>query len=129
MEDSQKKTIEKKIGSGLPKKTWNFYIAKSGSKIDGYALIDNEVGKVELITFMTAINPDGTIKAVEILVYRESHGAEVHQKKFTKQFIGKNTHDPIRLGQGIQNISGATLSARAVSLGVKRDLLLWEYFY
>ncbi len=124
----QKGALEKKLGTSL-KESWNFYIARSHHKIDGYALIDNEMGKMEPITFLTAITPAGDIKEVEILVYREPYGSEVHEKKFLKQYEGKKAADPVRIGQDIRNISGATISSRAVSSGVKRALLLWDIFY
>lgn len=125
----QKGAIEKRLGTKLAKETWTFYIAQSDGKVDGYTLIDHEIGKTEPITFITAITPQGEVKAVEILVYREPVGSEVHDKRFVKQYLGKKVSDPIRIGQDIVNISGATMSARAVSAGVKRALLLWETFY
>ena len=120
--DSAEVVTEKKGGR-------NFYLAKTGGKVDGYALIDNEIGKTEPITFITAITPAGKVKAVEILVYRESHGGGVVARGFTGQFKGKSGADPVRVGQDIKNITGATLSSRAVSRGVKHALALWETFY
>lgn len=125
----QKTKIEKKLGVTLSKETWNFYVAKSGNKVDGYALIDHEVGKTEPITFLTAITPQGVVKDVEILVYREPIGSEVHEKRFLKQYQGKGQNDSLRVGQDIKNISGATMSARSVSFGVKRAVILWDVFY
>lgn len=125
----QKQKLEKKLGTRLARNTWSFYVARSGKKIDGYALIDNEVGKTEPITFLTAISPEGTVKVVEVLVYRESHGSEVHEKRFLKQYDNKSARDPVRTGQDIKHVTGATLSSRAMSLGIKRALLLWEAFY
>jgi Na+-translocating ferredoxin:NAD+ oxidoreductase RnfG subunit len=129
----QKSAVEKRLGTKLAPKLakdeWNFYIARSDGRIDGFALIDNEIGKTEPITFITAITPQGDIKEVEILVYREPIGSEVHDRRFLRQYEGKRGSDPIRVGQDITNISGATMSARAVSNGVKRALALWEVFY
>ncbi|MDO8520049.1 MAG: FMN-binding protein [Deltaproteobacteria bacterium] len=120
--DSKEIISEKKGGR-------TFFVAKTGGKVDGYALIGNEIGKTEPITFMTAITPQGKVKAVEILVYRESHGGEVKEKRFTNQYKGKCASDPVRIGQDIKNLSGATLSARAVSRGVKDALILWKTHY
>ncbi len=127
--DPQKSFVEKTLGKALAKTQWTFYLGKSGKQTDGYALIDNEVGKTEPITFMTMIGPDGKVRQVEILVYREPIGGEIQSDNFRKQFLNKTAADPVRSGQDIKNISGATLSSRAVSLGVKRALLLWKEFY
>lgn len=125
----QKGIVEKQSGTHLTKSVFTFFIAKSGHQIDGYALIDHEIGKTEPITFLTALTPSGKIKAVEILVYRESHGSEIVQKHFRNQFKGKKAQNPIKVGQDIKNISGATLSARAIARGVKKALALWQIFY
>ena len=125
----QKKKVESELGDKLSKNDWNFYIARTKGRVDGYALIDSEVGKTEPITFLTAITPQGEVKEVEVLVYREPIGSEVHDKKFVKQYQGKKISAPLRVGQDIQNISGATMSARAVTHGVKRALSLWTIFY
>lgn len=127
--DNQKVLLQKKLGQKLVKTIWDFTIARSGTKIDGYALMDSEVGKTEPITFMTAILPSGKVKAVEILVYREAYGSEVSQKGFLKQFVSKHFQEPLKLGDDITNITGATLSSRAVTRGVRRALFLWNTFY
>ncbi len=125
----RKRALEKKLGTALKKTTWNFYIAKTGNTVDGYALLDQELGKTEPITVMTAIFPNGEVQEVEILVYREPIGSEVHEKSFLKQYKGKKITDPIRLNQDIIPISGATISSRSVSQAVKRALIIWSEFY
>lgn len=129
LSEEQKGIAEKLIKSKLSKETWEFIVAKIGGQIAGYALIDNQIGKTEPITFLTAITPKGGVKAVEILVYRESHGSAVHEKPFVNQFAGKTIDQPFKLEQDIKNITGATLSAKAVTKGVKRALALWRIFY
>lgn len=121
--------LNKKLGYDVPKKEWTVFVAKSAGQVTGYALIDHEVGKTEPITYMTAIHPDGTLRALEVLVYRESHGGEVRDKRFLKQFVGKKETDPIRIGQDISNMTGATLSSRALAKGSKRSLLIWKALY
>lgn len=121
--------VEKALGVSLPKENYTFYIGSTKGGTDGYALIDNQIGKTEPITFMTILDPQGKVRAVEILVYRESHGGEVQSRRFLKQFDKKTVRDPIRVGQDIDNISGATLSARALATGVKRAVILWQALY
>ncbi|MBI2083863.1 MAG: FMN-binding protein [Deltaproteobacteria bacterium] len=120
--ESQTVDFKKKTGQAPPKTDWIFYVAKSGKNVDGYALIDNEIGKTEPITFMTVFSPKGEVIAVEVLVYRESVGSEVRQKSFLKQFLKKGARD-------VKPITGATLSSRALVKGVKRGEVLWKIFY
>lgn len=120
---------KKSLHYDLPKNLYTFYLGKSDGKIDGYALIDEEVGKVQPITFITRINPNGKVSQVEIMVYRESHGGEVATKRFLNQFREKGFNDEIRLHGNVVSVTGATLSSQALVVGVRRALVLWQIFY
>ncbi|MCB9772229.1 MAG: FMN-binding protein [Candidatus Omnitrophica bacterium] len=91
-----------------------------------YFIMDKVIGKHELITYAIGIDPDGSIRQIEIMEYREAHGNEVRQKKWRKQFIGKTISSPFQFNRDIRNISGATLSCRHVTEGVKRSLALYD---
>ena len=43
-----------------------------------------------------------------------------------KQFVGKSSRDPVALNADIKNISGATLSCRHLTEGVRRLLQLYR---
>ena len=88
----------------------------------GYVIVDRVVGKHEYITLAVGINPNGTVKQIEIMDYQESYGYEVREASWRAQFVGKGVNSPLQLGQDIKNISGATLSSKHVTDGVKRVL-------
>jgi hypothetical protein len=92
----------------------------------GWLIIDEVVGKHEMITYAVGISPTGKVLGIEILEYVESYGYEVAEAQWRKQFIGKNSHDPIKLNQDIQNIGGATLSCKHITDGVKRVTVLYD---
>jgi len=89
-------------------------------------IVDEVVGKHEMITYAVGLSPGGNITGIEILEYVESYGYEVAQAEWRKQFVGKNANDPIKLNQDIQNIGGATLSCKHITDGVKRVSVLYE---
>ena len=89
-------------------------------------IVDEVIGKHEMITYALGIRPDGTVKGVEILEYVESYGYEVAEASWRKQFVGKRAGDPLKLGNDVQNISGATLSCKHLTDGVKRLLVLHQ---
>ena len=86
----------------------------------GYGIMDDVKGRSQLITYMVLINPDETLRDVEILIYRESIGGEISNESFRRQFVLKKYSDDLTLGSGIKNISGATISARAITNGVRK---------
>jgi hypothetical protein len=97
---------------------------RAGSQ--GWFIVDQVLGKHELITYALALGGDGRVRGLEILEYRESHGGQVREASWRAQFAGKSAADPLQLDRDIANISGATLSCRHVTEGVKRLLRLYE---
>lgn len=89
----------------------------------GWFIVDEVLGKHEFITFALGLGADGAVKSVEIMDYRESYGYEVRNEKWRGQFTGKTAVAPLKLDQDIKNISGATLSSRHITDGVKRLLV------
>jgi len=103
------------------------YIARDSTAAPlGYAIIGEEIGKYRTITFLVAVDLQLQISSVAILVYRESRGGEVRRQRFLRQYRGKDGADPIRINRDIINITGATLSVRALNAGVRKSLLLLE---
>lgn len=99
---------------------WAVRVARHGDATLGHVVVDEVVGKFELITYAVGIAADGSVKQVEILSYRESHGHEIRLPAWRRQFVGKTAASPIQVGEDIANISGATLSCTHVTEGVKR---------
>lgn len=103
--------------------------ALAGGKRLGWVVVDQVIGKTDAITFSVAIDAGGAVRSLEILEYRESHGGEVRNAAWRRQFVGKHAADRVALGADIRNISGATLSCRHVTEGVRRALLLVERLF
>lgn len=98
--------------------------ALRGDAFIGYVVVDEVIGKHELITYAVALDPKGIVRGVEILDYREARGGEVRDPRWRAQFTGKGPGDALRLGEDIQNLSGATLSCRHITEGVRRLVAL-----
>ena len=125
----KKDLIEQRIGWKFPEQGFDVYIGKTGDKIDGYAMVHNTIGKHKHMTYMVGVDPHGAISDVELLVFREARGSEVGRKRFNAQYEGKTVLDPIRINKDIINITGATMSVRSISAGIKRALVLIDEFY
>ena len=87
------------------------------------AWILDEIGKEKPITVGLVVN-DQKIELVKVLVFRESRGWEVRHDFFTKQFHKAALKDDNQLDRHIDNISGATLSVRALTKLARIALLL-----
>ena len=84
-----------------------------------------EIGKERPITTGFVVSPQG-LEKVKVLVFRESRGWEVKHDYFSRQFTHAklNSH---KLDRRIDNISGATLSVRAVTNISRMALLLHNH--
>lgn len=101
-----------------------YYKIIRNKKLLGYAVLDNVVGKVKPITFLVIFSIDFSVKKVEIIKYREEHGREVQNRSWLNQFKGKMVNSDLELNNGIDGISGATISVNSIIKGVKRLLSL-----
>lgn len=108
--------------AGLPARSvaWRVIAAYQGEQLLGHIVLDDVIGKFELISYAVGLQLDATVRQVEILNYRESHGFEIKNANWRKQFVGKNATTGLSIGQGISNISGATLSCTHITDGVRR---------
>lgn len=125
----RKDLVEQRIGWKFPEQAFEVYIGETGEKIDGYAMVHNTIGKHKHMTYMVGVDAKGACSDVELLVFREARGSEVGRKRFNVQYEGKTVLDPIRINKDIINITGATMSVRSISAGVKRVLVLIDEFY
>ena len=71
-------------------------------------IVDEVVGKHEMVKYALAINADGTIRGIEIMEYVESYGYEVGEASWRGQFVGKTGDATLKLNKDIRNISAAT---------------------
>lgn len=113
--------IKKASGVAPPSKQLHAWRAQDG----GWFMLDRVIGKHEFITYAVALTRDGAVRGLEILEYRETYGGEVRNVAWRRQFLGKSFGAPVRLGKDIKNISGATLSSRHITDGVRRLLATW----
>jgi H+/Na+-translocating ferredoxin:NAD+ oxidoreductase subunit G len=125
----RKSQIEERIGWKFPEAEFEVYIGETGTRVDGYAMVQNTIGKHKPMTYMVGVDGQGSVSDIELLVFRESRGSEIRQKRFNSQYEGKTVLDPVRINKDIINISGATMSVRSMSAGIKRVLVLVDEFY
>ncbi len=109
--------------AGWTPRIWQARAADQGQ---GWLIVDQVLGKSELITYALALDSSGAVISVDVLEYRESHGGEIRMPAWRHQFIGKTAKESGDLTRQIKNISGATLSSRHLTEGVQRLLKLYD---
>lgn len=110
----------------LDKQEFKIFEALKESKILGWAVVVNEMGKIKPITFLVGIDTKGEVLDVYLLEYRDMFGSEIKRRSFLRQFKGKSLKAPIRIGKDIDVVTGATISSHAATSAVRKSLKLIE---
>ncbi|MDB6171109.1 MAG: uncharacterized protein JWL59_420 [Chthoniobacteraceae bacterium] len=119
---AQRKAIEKASDTRVRSAEVKAWRAPGG----GWFIVDEVLGKHEFITYAVGLTANGAVTQIEVMEYRESYGSEVRNPKWRAQFTGKTAKATLKLDQDIENISGATLSSRHITEGVRRVLATYE---
>jgi len=106
-----------------------FYVASKDGVVTGYAIENAIEGKWGPIHYLLILDAAGRIRDLVVLDYRERRGQPVAKKRFRKQFFGKSVEDPLRLQRDIQGITGASISSRGLTDGVRKLLYVFKLFY
>jgi Na+-translocating ferredoxin:NAD+ oxidoreductase RnfG subunit len=118
--------IERQSGVKVRVAQQQVWQARAAGKLLGWLIVDQVIGKHELITYAAGIDLDGRLHQFQILEYLEAYGSQVRGLKWRDQFVGKTAADPLELDRDIVGISGATLSSRHVTEGIKRLLVFYQ---
>lgn len=114
----QVKAVESASGVSMVSPTLHVWHGPAGELF----IVDQVLGKHEFITYAVGIDGAGAVKDVEILQYNESYGDQIRNAAWRAQFMGKTYGAPLKFDSDIKNISGATLSCKHITEGVKRLL-------
>ena len=115
---------ERKLGIRFQQDMVDISFAYHEQELLGYALVLDELGKHYPITFMVGLTPELTVHEIVVMIYREPWGDKVRKKRFLRQFKDKTIAEPFIVDQDVDGLTGATLSSWAISLGVKKALIL-----
>lgn len=88
----------------------------------GYAFVGEGNGYGGVVRVLVGVD-ETTDEILNIKVIEHSEtpglGSRVEEDTFRNRFVGKTVDDPIQINQDIDNLSGATMSARAVAEAVR----------
>lgn len=88
----------------------------------GYAYIGEAASMKNVFDYVILFEPDLRIKKSKVLIYREDYGRQIGSQRWLKQFIGLHAGDSVDYGENIDAISGATISARSMTIATRNVL-------
>jgi len=123
--DEQMDSIQKMAKTKLASKIVTYYRGTRQDSALGYAFFNTKTVRTKPAIFMTVLYGDGSINYVQMLAFYEPMDYLPIPKWFT-QFVGKTLGRQLWPRRGIHNVSGATLSVRAITLGVRQALATYK---
>ncbi len=126
--ERQAQSVREMARAEVDSRLYTFYIAKSGGKETGYAVIDTHDLRTLTETVMFVINPDGTLRHAEILAFFEPTDY-MPGGKWIDLFLEKTRMDRMKVGKGVPNITGATISTVSFSRATRRVLAVYRVMF
>ena len=118
--------IEQAAGAKLASARVVSYRGSVGDSLVGTAYLDTHPVRSQMETILIVITPEGRVGAVEVLSFNEPEDY-LPPPRWLDQFDGKALSKDLKPGLAVPNLSGATLTARAVSAAVRRTLALHAF--
>jgi len=121
--DPQVQQLSKASMQKIDTKICRIYIAKNDAKVLGYGVLLNKKVRTKSAIALYLIGMDSKIKSIEIVAFNEPI-EYLPTKTWLDGFDNKSAANILRLNQDIPTVSGATLSARAITDGARIALSL-----
>lgn len=119
------KRARAKVDSSL----WTYYVGRStDGTVVGYAYFDKVIVRTLPAAIMAVVGPDHRLRFIEILAFNEPEDY-LPRKRWLGLFRGHALNDELRLHGAIRNVSGATLTAEAVTRSARRLLAIHGVLY
>jgi len=100
----------------------SFFKIRSDSGLKGYLYYGQSKGKAALFDYIVIFDKDLIIAKIKLMAYRESYGGEIGSVRWLKQFMGLKPSSTVIYKKDIMGISGATISASALTKSVNKLL-------
>lgn len=121
----QAATVEARARAKLESRIVKLYTAHRDGRVAGYAIIDIHTVRTLPEAFLVVLTPEGVVRNLRVLAFYEPPEYQPTDR-WLQQFEGRGLEAETRLGGAIHGIAGSTLSAQAVTGGVRRALALYE---
>jgi len=123
--DEEIKAVQARAGAKVESSIVTYYLGRGPNGVEGYAFFETHTVRTMPETFMAVVNPDGTLRCVEMLAFYEPEDY-APPRKWLGLFPRKRLDEKLWVKRGIRNIAGATLTAQAITQGVRKILAIFE---
>jgi Na+-translocating ferredoxin:NAD+ oxidoreductase RnfG subunit len=121
--DAEVSEVAKKTGEPVPSPLIARYVVMQEGKEVGRAYLDTHTVRTKKESLLVILTPDGKVKRVEVVAFLEPPEYQPNERWY-QQFEGKELNPDLQLNRAIHPVTGATLTARATTVAVRRILAI-----
>ncbi len=121
--DAQVDRVQALSGARPDSKLVTVYTARRGDRVTGHAFLEVNTVRTHPEAFLVVLSPEGRVERLRMLAFHEPL-EYLPPPRWLAQFEGVDERAPLRVSRDIHGIAGSTLSAHAVTGGVRRALAL-----
>ena len=117
--------VEELARSPLESPLLTVHVGRKGDETLGYAFLDIHVVRTQPEALFVVLTPEGIVDSVLIVAFHEPL-EYMPSERWQAQFPGKTLTPDLQVRRAIAPISGATLSAHAMTDAVRRALAVYQ---
>jgi hypothetical protein len=122
LDDAQAARVERESGQKLASRLVIYYVGTAAGE-GGYAYFDTHLVRTLPETIMVLVKPDGTVGKISVLSFAEPEDY-LPRGAWLGQFPGRSLDPDLALRRGIRNLTGASLTAEAITAACRRILAI-----
>ncbi len=126
--EAQAAAVKQRSGLDLPGLWIVAYEARKEGQLIGVGFFDTHHVRTLNETALVAVGSEGRVRRVEVVAFHEPQDY-MAKEAWLRQFDGKQLGPELKLQRDIKPLSGATLTANALTDASRRCLALWQVLY
>lgn len=122
--DEQTAAVEKLALVKLDSQLFTFFEGRKNGQLLGYAAIESHTVRTQPETLLIVLSPKGELTKAEILAFHEPPEYKPPTAWFERLY--RQPVADLRMNQGVDAISGATLSSKASLEGIRKAMAVHQ---
>ena len=121
----QQKQVLTRAGVDVPSALVARYVASQNGKVVGRAYVDTHIVRTKRESLLVALDEAGKVRRVDVTAFLEPAEYEASEA-WLRQYRDRTLTPDLAVNRAIRPIAGATLTARAANMAVRRVLAIDE---
>jgi hypothetical protein len=125
LSDAEAEKIERAARAPLTSRLVTVYVGRRGGEIAGYAFLDTHPVRTLPETLLVVLDAQGRLAGTHLLAFHEPP-EYAPPERWLARFTGRDLGADLWSRRDIDALSGATLTAGAITAAIRRLLAVWQ---